>query len=368
MLEIGESFLSSDPSTFDCDEYEKTLSGQPISLCLSYTSCMQPEHCSTHVNLLGDRRKLMENVLVLDIGGNRWGPDQARDILPQWLALLPNLRELDIRDNKLLPRGARILFSMLAQHCRKSLQKLSLNENMIGDEGLLVLEENILPNLVSLNLVTNFITAKGLVSLSKILRSIPQTIEELTLDYNPIGNEGVRILCECLSRQSTPLRLLSLGDCHFGNDACVSLAAYLGSPACQLSELNLSVNRIQVSGMTVLAKGVYQCYSLRSLDLGGNDLGDQSMLEIMVPNLHFFSHLRILDLSCIGMTDPMGYKLAAKMKKLQMLEKGTIIHINGNNLSNDVFQKFCRTDNCSPLKFVPTKLVRTDSRNCSADG
>ncbi|ORC91078.1 putative leucine-rich repeat protein [Trypanosoma theileri] len=243
-------------------------------------------------------------VRSLDLSGNSLSAELFIDIVEKHISRMVNLEELDLKDNRMGPRGAEYLCKALMQHCPK-LRYLDLNENGILDESMLhiayLLQES---RLQSLFLVSNHLTPRGLPTLCDGVIS-SNYIRELQLAFNLLGDVGASLLAKAL-RDHPTLRSLDISDNGIGDAGAVAIAEHLIlSPASRLESLTLSVNKIADIGFTAIAEAVAQTRSphLRHLDLGCNAAVGPAGRTALTENARHMRHLQLLDLCSCKLTD-----------------------------------------------------------------
>ncbi|XP_017898553.1 PREDICTED: ribonuclease inhibitor isoform X1 [Capra hircus] len=188
----------------------------------------------------------------LDLGSNRLGDAGLAELCPGLLSPSSQLRTLWLWECDLSVSGCRDLCRIL--QAKETLKELSLAGNGLGDEGAQLLCESLLQpgcQLESLWVKSCGFTAACCQHFGSVLTQNKRLLE-LQLSSNPLGDAGVHVLCQALGQPGTVLRVLWVGDCELTNSSCGGLASLL------------------------LASR-----SLRELDLSNNGLGDPGVLQLL---------------------------------------------------------------------------------------
>ena len=127
----------------------------------------------------------------------------------------------------------------------------------------------------SLNLGGNGISSSGISALAPALRALT-ALTKLDIGRNALGPEGTAHLCEALPSLSHLRALDVCGNEIGGEEGVQSLAAALPSLR-WLEELTLRGNEMG-PGATALAPALSQLTTLRFIDLGDNQTGDEGGL------------------------------------------------------------------------------------------
>ncbi|KAM3602021.1 uncharacterized protein V6R79_023096 [Siganus canaliculatus] len=153
------------------------------------------------------------------------------------------------------------------------------------------------------------LTDKSCEALSSVLSSQSSNLTELDLSNNVLQDSGVNVLCTGLESPHCRLETLRLQQTGLTKDCCKALASVLGSKCSALRELDLSNNNLQDSGFVLLQTGLESpSCTLETLKLRICNLSGRSC-EGLASVLHSqSSRLRELDLSNNDLQDS-GVKL-----------------------------------------------------------
>ncbi|KAK2887711.1 hypothetical protein Q8A67_015939 [Cirrhinus molitorella] len=138
---------------------------------------------------------------------------------------------------------------------------------------------------------------EGCAALTSALKSNPSHLRELDLSGNKVGVSGVNLLSDLLKDPHCKLERLWLGKCGVTDEGCAALASALRSNPSHLRELDLSLNKLGDSGLNLLSDGMKdhcRLETLRLSDCGVMDEGCAALASALRSNP---SHLRELDLS-----------------------------------------------------------------------
>ncbi|XP_036447895.1 NACHT, LRR and PYD domains-containing protein 12-like [Colossoma macropomum] len=129
------------------------------------------------------------------------------------------------------------------------LQVLNLNWNDLGDSGLKKLSDLLKdPHCVLVKLLLEWcgITGEGCAALVKALKSNSSSqLRELNLSYNEPGDSGVKEISNLIEDPNCKLEMLQLEWCGITGEGCAALFKALKSnPSSHLRELNLNYNKL----------------------------------------------------------------------------------------------------------------------------
>ncbi|KAM6050261.1 NACHT, LRR and PYD domains-containing protein 12-like [Theristicus caerulescens] len=306
-----------------------------------------------------------------------------------------SLRELDMQGNKVEDAGVRLLceglkhpscqlqmlrvfWCELTSACcgdlatmlsiNQSLRELDLGDNDLGDPGARLLCEGLKHpscQLQTLRLWQCRLTSAVCVDLAAVL-STSQSLRELDLGDNDMGDPGVQLLCEGLKHPSCQLQTLRLQHCRLTSAVCGDLAAVLSTKQ-SLRELDLEGNDLGDPGVQLLCEGLkhpscqlqmlwlWHCQltsavcadlaavlstsqSLRELDLGANDLGDLGVQLLCEGLKHPSCQLQMLRLRICRLTGTCCGDLATVLStSLSMRE----LDLSFNSLGDSGWQLLC---------------------------
>ncbi|KAM6893972.1 LOW QUALITY PROTEIN: protein NLRC3-like [Xenentodon cancila] len=134
--------------------------------------------------------------------------------------------------------------------------------------------------------------------LSSVLSSQSSSLTDLDLSNNHLQDSGLEKLCPGLESPHCKLESLRLSGCNLSEEVCAGLSSVLSSQSSSLTELDLSNNHLQDSGLEKLCPGLESPHcKLESLRLSGCLLTSDGCASLVSALSSNPSHLRELDLS-----------------------------------------------------------------------
>ncbi|XP_029935759.1 NACHT, LRR and PYD domains-containing protein 12-like, partial [Myripristis murdjan] len=262
-------------------------------------------HCSALAYML----QMSEEVLdVLDLKAYNTSEEGRLRLIPA----VRNCRKARLSDCRLSKTHYEVVDSALKSN-PSYLTELDLGENKLQDSGVELLSAGLeSPNcrLKTLRLSHCMLSESSCASLASALKSNPH-LTELDLSENKLQDSGVKLLSAGLESPNCSLKTLRLRHCRLSRSSCASLASALKSNP-HLTELDLSENQLKDSGVKLLSAGLEspncRLKTLRLTDCQVTDKGCASLASPLKSN----PHLTELDLSYNKLQDS-GMKLLSDL-------------------------------------------------------
>ncbi|KAG7316233.1 hypothetical protein KOW79_019774 [Hemibagrus wyckioides] len=186
--------------------------------------------------------------------------DPSDECLKRLLPVVKASRKVDLHWCKITEESCRVMSSVLSSDsCRLRELDLSGNE-LLQDSGVKLLSDGLKNphcTLEKLDLRDCNLTEESCRSLSSVLSSNSSRLRELNLSYNELlKDSGVKLLSVGLKNPHSTLEKLGLCDCNLTEESCRAMSSVLSSKSSRLRELNLSVNKLQDSGVKLLSDGL----------------------------------------------------------------------------------------------------------------
>ncbi|XP_050808763.1 NACHT, LRR and PYD domains-containing protein 3-like isoform X3 [Gopherus flavomarginatus] len=288
------------------------------SLCISYCTFAFGDHGE---DVLPRRQKWLYQI-------QHWNEPKHSPIYLLCQVLKdPNckLKKLELVNCSLTAACCRDLSSVL--NTKTTLTELDLSYKVLGNSGIKLLCEGLKhPNCKVQKLRVQYccITGAACGDLAAVLRT-NQSLTELNLNGNPLGDSGVQRLCEGLKHPSCKLQRLWLEDCHLKDTCGRDLAAVLRTkqsltelemcrnydlretavqqlceglkhPNCKLQRLILNRCKLTDACCGALSSVLSTSQTLTELVLGYNEVGDPGVQLLCEGLKHPNCRLQILKL------------------------------------------------------------------------
>jgi Ran GTPase-activating protein (RanGAP) involved in mRNA processing and transport len=186
-----------------------------------------------------------------------------------------SVAHLDVSDNGLGPKSGKcIADAVRAPACL--LQTLVLSDNVLGDGGLRYLAEALKETrgIQELVICRNRITGKSVVDLANGLK-YNRSLRRLDLSGNKLGDEGAVALVEPLCMSTCAITHLLLGSCSIGDPGGTALARVILENE-RLISLDLRNNFLMEAAAEALGKAVLTNATLLYIDVSLNDFAYKS--------------------------------------------------------------------------------------------
>ncbi|XP_078421476.1 NACHT, LRR and PYD domains-containing protein 3-like [Cetorhinus maximus] len=249
------------------------------------------------------------------------------------------IQKLDLGYNDLTGSCAEDLASALSTN--RSLTDLNLDYNKLGDSGVNLLSEALRDpdcKIQKLGLKDNNLTDSCAKDLASVI-STNQSLTDLDLGANPLGDSGVKLLSVALRNLGCKIQRLGLKDNNL-TDSCAKDLASVISTNQSLTDLDLSFNRLGDSGVKLLSVALRTSgCKIQRLGLWGTDLTDSC-----AEDLAFVFNRSLTDLN-LGKN-----KLGdSAMKQLSVALRGSDCKIQKLNLRGNRLTDSCAEDLASAL-------------------
>ncbi|XP_063069954.1 NLR family CARD domain-containing protein 3-like isoform X2 [Engraulis encrasicolus] len=212
----------------------------------NFQQSLSPAHCSALAHVLLMSEETLDE---FDLKRYNTTSEGRRRLLPA--VVCAKKAKLDgCHLNKL---SCETLRGRLVSH--NSLVELDVSHNALGDSGVETLSaalSNPHCKLQTLRLVDCSLSEEAGCIVGKILQA-QNYLKELHLSHNDLGDSGVENLANRLNTPHFKLQILRLSGCRISGKGCEHLASALSSNPSHLTELDLSYNYPGPSGIQILS-------------------------------------------------------------------------------------------------------------------
>jgi Ran GTPase-activating protein (RanGAP) involved in mRNA processing and transport len=243
----------------------------------------------------------LPNLLNLDLGCSRL-EDSDIVLLAHSLDYQPNLISINLEHNHITNAGLKLLAPSIGKMANLSSVKLRSNKISFSDSESFLSSLGKLTKLTELDLGYNFINGYGV----SVLLPILTILTDLTfLDLESCYIRSIDTIRDSLEQsfaKLTNLKCLSLSNNN--NEAIVPIIVNLTN----LTNLNLSKNRLGPDEISLLAPSLMRMTSMTSLNLNCNQIEGLAGAQSLIPILRGMKHLKFLKID--------GYNLRTEGKAL----------------------------------------------------
>jgi len=185
----------------------------------------------------------------------------------------PVLAELHINECNLGDNGWRLLALAIGSSKAKSLQKVTLVDCNVSDEGLvdIITALSIHPHLQNLWWSGNRLSTKGCMALATLLRYSCTIVKTLHLDNNELDDEGIHALVPVLKNCSHLHTLMLNDNLAISLKGWRCLATILEAPSSNLTDFFIMGNNIDDEVVNAFTSALLNNHTLRNIFLHYNE-------------------------------------------------------------------------------------------------
>ena len=250
------------------------------------------------------------------------------DPLAQVLASFSNLQEVRLQSHTQFQQrlSKTSVEQLMSSRSLKSLSLKRLRLVLVLQESLVALEDN--TTLERLSLEQNGMNYEGGMALAYLLGT-NRTLREIRVGFNQIPDDCGSAIITAVAHNPT-LKVLDLSSNELDVYTCRRVAHMLVANESALEDLNLSLNGLRDEGVSMIAGGLGENTTLRSLSLARNQISTASW--VLAASLHTNQTLQRLNLADNRIQNEGCKSLAAALKINHCL---TSLNLFGNELKDD---------------------------------
>lgn len=245
------------------------------------------------------------SLMLIHLAYNGVQTEEAAEAVAEMMRDCETLVELNLSGNRIDPKGAPHIGSAI-EHSRiltmhledmgftemtidafldhgaaetQDLQVMNLNGNPVGDDGVGIIAECLSVGLTDLSLSGCGLTAASQATLLNLV-SLSPNLRSLDLSNNVLGPLGCSEMVRWMTqneKENFSLRSLELGNCNLGDEGLLQLVPILGS----LTYLGARSNGITSAGLEAVMNS-QQMIQLKCLDLADNKIGEPGLHALTV--------------------------------------------------------------------------------------
>jgi len=225
----------------------------------------------------------------------------------------PALTELFINDCQFGNDGWRLLALAIGSSKNKSLQKVTLLECNVSDEGLvdIITSLSMHSNIERLDLDDNRFSTNGCTALSTLLRCSATQLKYLNLSNNEINDEGIGALALGLKNCSHLETLKLENNTSVTTKGWQKLASILDAPNSNLIGVGLMINNINDDALAAFANALVNNNTLTTLSIidmptaNTESAFSKLLCDTSGINLTFLSNHTLTSLGLLKYTHPL---------------------------------------------------------------
>jgi Ran GTPase-activating protein (RanGAP) involved in mRNA processing and transport len=327
---------------------------------------LELDSCSIDASAAGAFSKLLHSHRTLEnisLNHNRLGSEGVISFCTG-AAEAKCLRSVHLAYNEIVTEEAAKSINVMMRRCL-SLREMNLSGNRVDGKGAPHIGRAIEQSKV----LTMYLQDMGFteMSIDDFLdhgNAETQDLQVMILDDNPVGDEGLGIIAECLSIGLTDL---SLSKCCLTSASQATLLN-LVSLSPNLRSLNLSNNVLGSTGcsdmVTWMTQNEKENFSLRSLELANCELGDEGLYRL-VPILGALTYLGVRNnkITSRGLEDVMNSnQVVMKLKIFDLADN--LIDEQGVHALTERFQQEHKRSLWNPRQLTSSidRVILTNNR------
>ncbi|CAE7598878.1 NLRC3 [Symbiodinium sp. CCMP2456] len=223
---------------------------------------------------LAEAIKMKSSIRKLDLRWNQIGDCGARALV-EAIKVTPSIESIDLRSNQIGDAGAQLLAEVIRSS--SLLTWIEVSSNRIGDVGTQALAEVLASNssITEINLQHNKIGDAGVQALAEVFK-VHCSIKKIDLSRNKVGLVGAQALAKAME-MNPAIKSVELSQCEIGDLGEKTMKLAHAISAIKFSkgvEVDLSRAGLEDSDAETLAEAIKMSYSIETVRLGENRIGD----------------------------------------------------------------------------------------------